>query len=142
MATTSTCLPASDTIGRVSYEDERYDRLRDERDRAQANEQGWRAVGQGNSLAAIRAFAGAEAAMYYAGAMDDSQPWPLYVRPEDLDDFVANLRALPEPADLRINRVEDGEAEIEAVAQSTGTTLGKFWAPLPIVEEYRARYGA
>jgi hypothetical protein len=125
----------------VSYDDERYDRQRAERDRAEANEQGWRAVADGNSLAAIRAFAGPEAAMHYADAMAEDEPWPPYALPADLDDLVANLRALPVPADVRIRRVEDGEAEIEAVARSSGSVLGVFWAPEALVEQYLAIYG-
>ena len=136
----------------MSYDDERYDRQRAERDRAEANEQGWRAVADGNSLAAIRAFAGAEAAMHYADAMHDAdgmqhadaiadEPWPPYALPANLDDMVVNLRTLPVPADVRVRRVEDGEAEIEAVAHSDGAVVGVFWAPMTLVERYLATYG-
>jgi len=114
----------------------RYDRNLAARDRAEADERGWRAMTGGDTFNAIREVAGPDAALHYAESMseEDSDEWPPHLVVIDLDEFLANLYELTYPVTTRVAEVDDSQVKVQAV--NGETVLGAFWAPVHVAAEY------
>ena len=120
-------------------DDARYDRELAARDRAEADERGRRAYASGDTFNAIREVAGPDAALYYADRMgkdlDDPNEWPPNLIVISLDEFLANMWALPVGTSLRVEEVHRGQVEVKA-RDRAGGLIGTFWAPLRVAAEY------
>jgi len=120
----------------------RYDRELAARDRAEADERGWRALRGGDTFNAIREVAGPDAALYYAGRMgedldesDESDGWPPNLVAISLDEFLANVWAVPDGTSLRVEEVSRGQVEVKA-RDRAGSMVGTFWAPVDVAAAY------
>ena len=110
------------------------------RDRVESDRRGWAAVARGDHLGAINAFAGPEAAAFYAARIAGTDGWPVYSFALDLDDFIANMKALTREQDSRVRDVTDGLATIEAVWKADpDTVIGTFTAPVEVLAAFLDR---